>query len=66
VAGCKEWSRAAAGLPRVTARVACSGTRLGSVKMSVVVLRIRSELRTTAGDKQGDDETQIIASGKEP
>lgn len=47
VAGCKEWSRAAAGSPWVTARAACSGSRLGSVRMAVVVLRRRSELRTT-------------------
>lgn len=30
----------------VTARVACSGTRVGSDRMEVEVLRRRSELRT--------------------
>lgn len=48
--GCKDWSRTAAGLPWVTARVACSGSTLGSVRMAVVVLRRRSELRTTEGN----------------
>lgn len=47
VAARKEWWATAAGLPWVTARVACSGSRVGSVRMAVVVLRIRSELRTT-------------------
>lgn len=50
VAGCKDWSRTAAGLPWVTARAACSGSTLGSVRMAVVVLRRRSELRTTEGN----------------
>lgn len=52
-AGCKEWSRAAAGSPWVTASVACSGSRLGSVRMAVVVLKRRSELRTTEENTWG-------------
>ena len=39
----------AAGSPWVTASVACSGSRHGSVRMAVVVLKRRSELRTTEG-----------------
>lgn len=60
VAGCKEWSRVAATSPWVTARVACSGSRLGSDRMAVVVLRRRSELKTTEGK---DKKKQITASG---
>lgn len=48
----EEWSVGAAGPPWVTARVACSGSRLGSVRMAVVVLRRRSELRTTEGENK--------------
>lgn len=47
VEGSKEWSRVAGGSACVTARAACSGSRLGSVRMAVVVLSSRSELRTT-------------------
>lgn len=47
VGGSKEWSRVVRGSACVTARAACSGSRLGSVRMAVVVLRRRSELRTT-------------------
>lgn len=57
VTGCKELSRAAAaGSPWVTARVACSGSRLGSVRMAVVVLRRRSERRTTEWTKKWQTE----------
>lgn len=45
--GCNEWSMAAEESSCVTARAACSGSRLGSVRMAVLVLRRRSELRTT-------------------
>lgn len=51
VGGSKEWSRVVGGSACVTATAACSGSRLGSVRMAVVVLRRRSELRTT--DKKG-------------
>lgn len=58
VVGCKEWSRAAEGSPWVTARVACSGSRLGSVRMAVVVLRRRSDLRTTRKNEKKKETDQ--------
>lgn len=58
-AGCKEWSRTAAGSPWVTASVACSGSRLGSVRMAVVVLKRRSELRTTEENMWGKSKNKL-------
>ena len=57
--GCVEWSWAAARWRRVTAWVACSGTRLGSVRMDVDVLRSRSELRTTEEERRESREREV-------
>lgn len=62
VGGCKECARAAGGSPCVTARVACSGSRLGSVRMAVVVLRRRSELRTTEKNGGGKKKRSQVVS----
>lgn len=59
VGDCKECSRTAEWSLWVTARVACSGSKLGSVRMAVVVLRRRSERRTTEKIKQNTNNTSL-------
>lgn len=68
VVGCKELSGTGPAVVSswVTARVACSGRSVGSVRMAVVVLRRRRELRTTEDAHRECGQKENVLPKKKP